>query len=155
MSIPFSLLPLATAHSFDVDKSGSALKVTSTNGLDPQVIHAAGIVGVAHSVVFFAAIAAIIFIVVWGRVRRSRMQHETIRMLVDKGVPIPPELFQAAPVQRNDLRKGLIWMAIGLGFGSLSFVGPAHNQNVWAVGMIPFLIGVAFLIAWKFDSAKS
>ena len=153
MSILLPLLAATTDFAVDLDATGKGVKIGAPHGLDPHLVHAAGMIGIAHTVIFFGALVAIFFVVVSGRVRRSRMQHETIRMLAEKGLPIPRELFQP-PVQRNDLRKALIWIAVGLGFGALSLVGPAHNQRVWAVGMIPMLIGVAFLIAWKVDSTQ-
>ena len=153
MPFPSSLLAVATGFSVGVDTTGTGVKIGPPNALDPEVIRAATAYGTVHTAIFFAAIAAVVFIVVWGRVRRSRMQHETIRMLVEKGVPIPPELFQP-PVRRNDLRKALVWIAVGLGFGALGLVNPSNNQHVWAVGLIPILIGVAFLIAWKVDASK-
>jgi hypothetical protein len=107
------------------------------------------------TLIFFLSITVIVCVIVWGRVRRSRLQHETLRVLVEKGVPIPPELFQA-PVRRNDLRRGLVWMAIGLGLVLLGLTHPfPHSQGAWALGAIPLLVGAAFLIAWKVDARQT
>ncbi len=107
------------------------------------------------TLIFFLSITVIVCVTVWGRVRRSRLQHETLRVMVEKGVPIPPELLQP-PVRRNDLRRGLVWIAVGLGLVLLGLTNPFHlKQGTWALGAIPLLVGTAFLIAWKVDARET
>jgi Flp pilus assembly protein TadB len=70
--------------------------------------------------------------------------------LAEKGLPVPPELLARPPraTGNRDLRSGLI--LIGLGIGLVIFfteVAPA----VWAIGLIPGLIGVAFLVSWAIE----
>ena len=68
-------------------------------------------------------------------------------MMIDKGVPIPPELLRPSAresrsgiVARNDLRGGIIMVGVGLG---LLF---AHLR---LPGFIVLFIGVALLVVWK------
>ena len=47
------------------------------------------------------------------------LRHETIRLLVEKGQPIPPELLDEkpeTPKKRNDARNGILWIAIAVGW---------------------------------------
>ena len=83
--------------------------------------------------------------------RKNRMLHETVRAMIEKGVPIPPEIFKAenaspfprrARRPRSDLRTGLIF--IGVGIGVALFM---HNQ----AGYVVLLVGLAFLAAWFLD----
>jgi hypothetical protein len=96
------------------------------------------------------AVCALFF---YFRHRRHQILHETLRTMIDKGVPIPPELL-AAPQQnappriRNDLLIGLVLVAMGFGL-SMFIYGPARK-----FGFIPLFIGVAFLIAWKVEQKK-
>ena len=89
---------------------------------------------------------------------RSRaMLHKTLAMMIEKGVPIPPELLQPAERRRSDLRRGLV--ACGLGIGLMLFLGNGlfagkHASGLWAVGFIPLFIGIARLIAWKLEQGK-
>jgi len=62
------------------------------------------------------------------RHRRNKMLHETLRAMIDKGVPIPPELLGAPQENlpprirsgvRNDFLIGLILIAVGLGLSML------------------------------------
>jgi len=91
----------------------------------------------------------IVGLFVFLRHRRNRMLHETLRAMVEKGVPIPPELLSgkgaalagASSGARHgyqDLRNGLILIALG---ASLFFM-------VGKIGLIPLFIGVAMIIAW-------
>lgn len=83
------------------------------------------------------------------RHRKNIMLHETLRTMVEKGVPIPPEMFKKTEHEfmehdkstdkrpRNDLRNGLIF--IGIGIGVVMLTGKA--------GYIILFLGVAFVVA--------
>jgi hypothetical protein len=81
--------------------------------------------------------------------RRNQLQHETILKLAEKGLPVPPELL-AMPQPRSGLRGGLVLVALGI---ALSVFFWQHGQG-WSIGLIPGLMGVAMLIAWKIESAN-
>jgi|SRR5271170_2967073 len=80
------------------------------------------------------------------RHRKNIVLHETLRTMVDKGVPIPPEIFNKTEHEfmehdkpkrpRNDLRSGLI--LTGIGIGTVLFIGKP--------GWIILFLGVAFLV---------
>jgi hypothetical protein len=97
----------------------------------------------------FGMPVAIVALFVALRHRRNRMMHETLRAMVEKGVPIPPELLAGGGVARagasngaghgyRDLRWGLVLIALGVGVGFMA----------GKLGLIPFFIGVALLIVW-------
>jgi hypothetical protein len=99
--------------------------------------------------IVFACPVAIVAVILFYRYRRNRMLHQTIAAMIDKGVPIPPELLQperSPQKSRDDLRSGLVLLGVGLG---LIFFFLAMHNNVWGVGFIPLMIGVGRLIAWK------
>jgi hypothetical protein len=90
------------------------------------------------------AIVALVGLNLYFRQRRNRMLHETLRAMIDKGVPIPPELFSKSELEkkqrpRNDLRTGLI--LIGLGAGVVILF------NNHRAGFIVLFMGAAFLLA--------
>ena len=102
-------------------------------------------------VAMFAMIIGCVWLGVSQRSRRARMLHETLRLMIEKGQPIPPELlkfpdgFRRA---RNDLRNGLILMSVGVGLGVLLL---AQADGDWPIALIPLLMGVAFLVARKLE----
>lgn len=106
-------------------------------------------------VALFTFIGVCVALGVNGRLKRNRMLHDTIRLMIEKGQPIPPELLQSQDPPRrpkSDLRSGLVLVGVGLGVGMFLFV---QHQNAWPAGLIPLLMGVAFLITWKIESSKN
>jgi hypothetical protein len=101
------------------------------------------IVGIVMGCSMPIAIVALVF---YYRHRKNMMLHETVRAMVDKGVPIPPEMFKtvdnSAKWPRNDLRTGLILIGIGSGLVFL---------DTPSAGFIVLFLGAAFLIASLFD----
>jgi hypothetical protein len=95
----------------------------------------------------------IVGLLLYFRHRRNKMLHETLRAMVDKGVPIPPELFQKTgdgfmeqgksdgKHPRNDLKTGLI--LTGIGIGIVLFIGKP--------GWIVLFLGGAFLVIASLD----
>jgi hypothetical protein len=101
---------------------------------------------------FFVMIIAIVGLALWTRFRRNRMMHETVRLLVEKGQPLPPDIFRenrALTPPASQLRRGIIWTAIGIGLTGFFLVGSHGN---WGIGLIPLCIGLGYLLAWKLES---
>jgi uncharacterized protein YjeT (DUF2065 family) len=98
------------------------------------------------------------------RIKRNRMLHDTVRLMTEKGAPIPPELIDAVANDSKQqaktwsptaqLRSGVINIAIGLGFMFLLREIDGGPTWIWAAGMIPFMIGVGFLLIWWIESRK-
>jgi hypothetical protein len=94
-------------------------------------------------------------IVTDARIERSR--HEAIRVSLEKGVPIPPELM--TPQHRrshargkpgdDDRRKGIITIFVSVGiFIFLTMVG---TGNLAYVAAIPGAVGIALFLNWCLD----
>ena len=88
----------------------------------------------------------------------SRMRQRTIRMMVEKGQPVPAELLEPATRgvrQRSDVRRGVVWTMVGLGL--MIWLGAINDWEggVWSFGLIPFLIGLGYLMVWKLEGKKS
>ncbi|HWX21529.1 MAG TPA: DUF6249 domain-containing protein [Candidatus Binatia bacterium] len=92
----------------------------------------------------------IVALVLTFRYRRQKVAHETMRLMIEKGLPVPPEMINPPPPikpPRSDLRRGLIWLGLGFGLAlsSLKLAG----EGFWTLGLIPVFIGVAYLICWR------
>jgi hypothetical protein len=88
----------------------------------------------------------------------SRMRQRTIRMMVEKGQPIPAELLAPAARsvrRRSDVRRGVIWAMVGLGM--MIFFGAVNDWEggAWSLGLIPFLIGIGYLMVWKLEGKNN
>jgi hypothetical protein len=109
-------------------------------------------------IAMFSMIAFCVWLGVNGRQKRTRLLHDTLRLMIEKGQPIPPELLQPADPQRrprNDLRTGLIFISIGIGSIWFFYGVGGGTANVWGLGLIPLLMGFAYLITWKIDANKN
>lgn len=105
----------------------------------------------------FGAPVLIVAVIMYFGFSKNRMMHRTIRMMVEKGQPVPPALLAPPPPalrQRSDVRRGVVLVMVGLGL--MLFLGAVNDWEggAWAVGIIPFLIGVGYLLVWKLEGRK-
>ena len=114
------------------------------------------IVAITMLTVFGAPVLIVALILYFG-FSKSRAQHRTIRMLAEKGQPIPAALLAPpAPAvrQRSDMRRGIILVMVGV---ALMICFGAWNDwegGAWAIGVIPFVIGLGYLLVWKLEGGK-
>jgi hypothetical protein len=84
---------------------------------------------------------------------RNRLMHRTIRLMVEKGQPVPEALLNPPPHvrKRSDMRRGVILLMIGIGL--TLFFGAVNDwdNGAWTLGLIPLLIGVGYLLVWKLE----
>ena len=97
-------------------------------------------------------IAVILFFNFW----KTRQLHRTVQMMVEKGQEVPAGLFAsplpvARPV-RSDKRRGIILVTVGLGI--MFFFGAIADGGVWALGIIPFMIGMGYLLVSRMETPK-
>jgi hypothetical protein len=86
-------------------------------------------------------------------VRQSQeRRHRTVVHLLEKGLPVPPELLRG-PARRDGspLMRALTLIGAGIGISAFLYVLLGSRSGVWACGVIPLAIGVAQLIALKFE----
>lgn len=140
-------------HGIVIDGDDADLHNIKSEDLPEFVIP---IVAITMLTIFGAPVLIVAFIMYFG-FSKSRMQHRTVRMLAEKGQPIPPELL-APPTpaisKRNDMRRGIVLVMVGLGvmltFGAWS----GWEGGAWALGVIPFVIGLGYLLVWKLEGGK-
>ncbi len=112
-------------------------------------------------IAMFAAIALIFFIVLYFRQRSRADMQQTIRLALERGTELTPELINrlgapAEPSRNKDLRLGLIWMALALGLAMCGLAVATFSiealYGCLAGAAFPFAIGVAYLIMWRYGS---
>jgi hypothetical protein len=114
------------------------------------------IVAIVFLSIFGAPVLIVILIGMFA-LAISRSRQRTIRMLVEKGQPIPAELLAPAARavrRRSDVRRGVVWAMVGLGM--MIFFGAVNDWEggIWSLGLIPFLVGLGYLIVWKLEGKK-
>ena len=130
--------------------------------------------------VFFTFLAVVIVVPQILKSRDRARMYEVMRAAYEKGQPVPPDMmaamntrdrdveaaYYATPDMQShrDLRRGIVWMAVGVGLfliGGL-FYAMLYNDggaietgmSFAAFGAIPFCIGLAFMALWFFTRGK-
>lgn len=99
----------------------------------------------------------------------------TVRAAIDKGQPLPPEVIEALskeatknlPSRTRDIRRGIIWLATGIGIAAFSLInelrgfgdgweggGPNFDGGLLGIAAIPVTIGLAFIVLSFFNKNK-
>ena len=110
---------------------------TATPGHHDDVIpeNVIPIIAIVMMSVFGAPVLIVSLLIYFGS-SRSRMMHKTVRMMVEKGQPVPAALLNPPPHvrKRSDIRRGVVLIMIGLGisicFGALSDSKVAYGRGV-------------------------
>jgi Na+/H+ antiporter NhaD/arsenite permease-like protein len=109
---------------------------------------------------FFAAMTIIFCLWFYFKYKSRMATQKTFRLALEKGSELSPEfikqLGEPEPSKDKDLRRGLIWVAIGIAMLLLAFgvnepdaVGPMMGSAAF-----PGLVGIAYLIMWRFGTRK-
>lgn len=122
--------------------------------------------------IFWLAIVAIIFFNSFFRYRERASRHRMIETLAEKGQPIPPEYLPATSDYvgrhyyryRHPVQSGIYLMCIGVALflffwamsgGGNIFDGERVPNWLPFIGIFPFMIGLARLLAGLFDRPPS
>lgn len=106
-------------------------------------------------IAFFGTVVSLVALGLFAAHRKNLLLHGTIRAMIEKGQPIPPELLKPQEAARrpgNDLRKGLVLSAVGIALLLLFSTLHGLPAAIAALGFIPLCMGIAFIIAWKIES---
>lgn len=108
-------------------------------------------------IVMFICLAVVVAIFLMFRHRSRAELQQTVRMALDKGQELTPEIIErlGQPKQPpySDLRRALIWIATGVGFAAFGFILDEEDavRPLIAVGAFPLVIGIAYLILSRFS----
>ena len=163
-----------------VKKGGKTVTVTGVPG-DQEfdsfgaMVHtepalAGMIVGIV-AIVFFAPVLAIALVIGY-RMRKARMQNETMLKLAERGIVSPPDApatiagSQSAPAMAaagatakalraraawSDMRKGVVMTAIGLALVVFSIL---DDRTPNSVGLVLLFLGIGYFALWWFEQRQ-
>jgi hypothetical protein len=140
-------------------KHGIVIDTDKDDDVDLQEMRnwvAIPIVAIVFLSIFGAPVAIVIMIGIFSIIA-TRMRQRTIRTMVEKGQPVPAELLAPATRgirRRSDVRRGVVWTMVGLGLMIWLAAVNDWEGGAWSFGLIPFLIGVGYLIVWKLENKK-
>ena len=107
-------------------------------------------------IVMCVSLAAVLIALFWFRWRALDGMQQTIRMALDKGHELTPEIIDRLGHPKagkyKDLRLGIIWLAIAFGLALMAFaVGSFASEalhGTLASAALPFAIGVGYLVIY-------
>lgn len=122
----------------------------------------------------FGSITAIIVGPSYLKSKERREMQATVRAAIDKGQPLPPEVIEALgkeatknlPSRTRDIRRGIIWLAVGIGMAAFSIInemrsfgddwsgGPNFDGSLLGLSAIPITIGLAFIVLSFFNKNR-
>ncbi len=111
-------------------------------------------------IVMFVSITVVFSLWFYFRYKARVETQHTFRLALEKGSELTPEfirqLGEPEPSKDRDLRRGLIWLALGLG---LLILGAAINDPnamgpIMGSASFPGLIGLAYLAMWRYGARK-
>jgi len=160
--LPVSSSTPAVALAQQSNSTGSKITVNpsagviTTSGPDIEFNYNASsiVVGVVLLSIITTPLVSV-FLVLFYRERKRQLTYGIIRLMIEKGVPVPPELFLNP---RNNLRRGVVLCGGGVGFLILSmitfFTGTRDEFEFWLIGVIPLLMGISYIIVWKLQDGE-
>ena len=94
----------------------------------------------------------IVFFIIRGITIRQREHNKLIEKAIECNYPLPDDFFKAPKRHRSRLQSALVWIAWGVGI--ISFCLIMSNDTVYAIGLIPLLVGIAKLITYFVEDRK-
>ena len=120
----------------------------------------------------------VIILVLWYKMRKTRMLNETMLKLAEKGVVPPAEAMDAIGATRpqaameagsttgalyararsirarnvwSDLRRGIILVAVGLAVQTCSMF---ENGEASGIGLVLLFLGIGYVVLWYFEDRR-
>jgi predicted PurR-regulated permease PerM len=138
--------PQPQAAAPDVIDSLPILRVIAA-GAQTNSAHAeGGLVAVAG----FAFTLLIVLALMAFRRAQEHERYETMRRLIEKGAEIPKELLGAVAKEGSDLRRGVVFISLGVGLIVFIMSGAG-----WGLGALFICIGIGYLLSGRMEKKKA
>lgn len=107
----------------------------------------------------FGSLVGVIWLFSHYNYKKRLTAHETLRLAVEKGQEVSPELVERMSYlndpAKSDLRRGILLIAFGLAFISLGMLIPHDEPDAFrgmlGVSSFPIILGAAYLGLWRFS----
>lgn len=111
----------------------------------------------------FLMIFGIIWTIGFYGQRKRQAIHETLRLAMEKGQDLSPQMIKDMSLITNprvtDLRRAVVLIALAVAFVLIGLVnllfGDGDAEELLAVAVFPGMIGLAFLVLWKYGYDRS
>lgn len=111
-------------------------------------------------ITLFFSIAVVVVLGLYYRYRGRAEVQKSLRQAIEGGQQLTPEFLKLLgdPPRhpRADLRRGIVILSMALGFAAFGLLLGEEDamQPMLAVASFPGMIGVAYLLLWKFGGQQ-
>ena len=106
----------------------------------------------AVPIVMFLVIGAVLCAYLYLRYRARREVLATVRYALEHGHELTPEVIEAvsgdAAGGQRDLRKGVIWLALAVAIGGMSWA--FDETDMLGIAALPLMLSIAYVVLWRF-----
>ena len=108
----------------------------------------------------FIALAIVLSLWLYFRSRDRSALQQTVQLAIEKGQELSPEVLdrlgQPKVSGHADLRRGVIAISLAIAFALFAVIIDEADAErpMLAVAAFPFLIGVAYILLWRFAGDK-
>ncbi|WP_297799373.1 DUF6249 domain-containing protein [uncultured Brevundimonas sp.] len=128
------------------------------------------LIGIIAILSVFGTITAVIVLPSYFKHRNQKEMQKSVRAAISEGQNLPVELIdvmthdirKGLPSKARDIRRGVLWIAAGIGIGLLGMftdieVGDTRwvGTGTFGVACIPLVFGIAYLILSRFNKLES
>jgi hypothetical protein len=109
-------------------------------------------------IILFLSVALVLIAGLWMRMRTRDAMQQTIRLALDKGHELTPDIIDRLGHPKaskyKDLRLGIIWLSVAVGLALIAVAVPDPSghalRGTLAGAALPFAIGVGYLVMYRF-----
>lgn len=136
----------------DADNNSKKTEITIIQGHNDGE-HAGEVLIVFIAIVTpFACVVLIVFMILRTVTTRQRERNNLIEKAIENNYTLPHDFFASYRNARTRLQSALVWLAWGVGI--MAFFLIISDETVYAIGIIPLLVGVAKLITYFVEDRK-
>ena len=99
----------------------------------------------------FGSLFGVVFVITYFLSKNAERKLEALVKIVEHGGEVQPNLLaqlSESAGATGDMRKGLIWLAIGIPLTLAIGVGEGWDESLF--GAIPVFIGIAYLVVMRY-----
>ncbi|HOV84514.1 MAG TPA: DUF6249 domain-containing protein [Paludibacteraceae bacterium] len=103
----------------------------------------------------FLFVIILIWIIYVAKNRESKRKYELYLKSLELGQTLPEDFFEKKAKNKpaSDLKKGIIWFAVGLSL--LIYFLIVKNMGALILGIVPAFVGIGYLLVYFFEKPKS
>ncbi len=105
------------------------------------------------TLITFGAIVLIVFFSTKHKKEAEKARYDLYLSSMEAGQPLPVKFFEIPEKKSSNLKRGAIWLAIGLGiviFGLLE-----NESSLMGIGAIPAFVGAAYLLVYFIEKRNN